>query len=117
MKPETSSTNIHVFRVNRTVQNKQSQTQSSNSATSSSSATLTVNSRTSLSAKTKRQICQDHLDNPRYTQEALAFKYGCKRTTVAKVSPSSVFFLIHLTYRLNMSCQDYKIKRAMAGYR
>jgi hypothetical protein len=83
MQPEANSTNIHVFRVNRTVKNKEpSQTESSKSAT----CPLPVNSRTSLSAETKRQICEDHLNNPRHTQEALASKYGCKRTTVAKVS-------------------------------
>jgi predicted transcriptional regulator len=87
MKPEANSTNIHVFRVNRTVKNKE-QSQSSNRV---SPASVPVNSRTSLSAETKRLICEDHINNPRYTQEALASKYGCKRTTVAKVSLRAVF--------------------------
>lgn len=72
-----NSNNIHVFRVNRvTAKVKESPSQ----------ATVhKVNSRTRLSAETKRSICEDHIKNPRTTQEALAIKYGCKRTTVAKV--------------------------------
>lgn len=78
MKTE-NSTNIHVFRVNRaavTTKIRDPPTQTTS---------IKVNSRTSLSAETKRLICEDHINNPKYTQEALASKYGCKRTTVAKV--------------------------------
>ncbi|KAI8077606.1 hypothetical protein BDF21DRAFT_52369 [Thamnidium elegans] len=81
MKTE-NSTNIHVFRVNRaavTTKIKEPPTQTT---------LIKVNSRTSLSAETKRLICEDHINNPKYTQEALASKYGCKRTTVAKIIKS-----------------------------
>ncbi|KAI8098116.1 uncharacterized protein B0P05DRAFT_256 [Gilbertella persicaria] len=78
MNSDSGSKNIHVFRVNRLVRNKE-QSPQQQKATS-------VNTRTSLSAETKRWICEDHINNPKYTQEALASKYGCKRTTVAKVN-------------------------------
>lgn len=77
MKTDTS-TNIHVFRVNRATTTKIRDPPTQLQPTK-------VNSRTSLSAETKRLICEDHINNPKYTQEALATKYGCKRTTVAKV--------------------------------
>lgn len=76
MKTENLS-NIHVFRVNRVTTKVREP--------SSQPAIIKVNSRTRLSAETKRLICEDHIKNPKATQEALALKYGCKRTTVAKV--------------------------------
>ncbi|CEP15803.1 hypothetical protein [Parasitella parasitica] len=76
------NSNIHVFRVNRFKKAKEKQ---QNNANASPAA---INSRTSLSAETKRLICEDHSSNPKYTQEALAKKYGCKRTTVAKIIKS-----------------------------
>ncbi|KAK4510082.1 uncharacterized protein ATC70_006251 [Mucor velutinosus] len=85
MKPTSStknSRNIHVFRVNRSVKTKERQQSNTNTKPAA------VNSRTSLSAETKRLICEDHDSNPKYTQEALAKKYGCKRTTVAKIIKS-----------------------------
>jgi len=92
MKPIDSnknSRNIHVFRVNRTVKTKERQQSNTNTKPTG------VNSRTSLSAETKRLICEDHDSNPKYTQEALAKKYGCKRTTVAKVSYYTLIYNFH----------------------
>jgi hypothetical protein len=66
--------NIHVFRVNRETPVRDL-----------TSAATGSKSRTSLSGGTKRLICEDHIQNPRSTQEELATKYGCKRTTIAKV--------------------------------
>lgn len=81
MAPDRDSVkNIHVFRINRTVRKNQLP----NNAGSDSSSP-SINSRTSLSAETKRLICEDHINNPQYTQETLASKYGCQRTTIAKV--------------------------------
>ncbi|GAN07808.1 hypothetical protein MAM1_0177c07312 [Mucor ambiguus] len=77
-----NSRNIHVFRVNRSVKTKERYQSNTNTKPAA------VNSRTSLSAETKRLICEDHNINPKYTQEALAKKYGCKRTTVAKIIKS-----------------------------
>lgn len=91
MKPTESiknSRNIHVFRVNRSVKTKERQQSNTNT-------NAAVNSRTSLSAETKRLICEDHSSNPKYTQEALAKKYGCKRTTVAKVSNNIVMYMLY----------------------
>lgn len=81
MKPESNSNNIHVFRVSRAANKKDD---SLNNPTSPP----TVKSRTSISAETKRLICEDHIENPKFTQEAIAKKYGCKRTTIAKIIKS-----------------------------
>lgn len=85
MKIDTNSNNIHVFRVNQIpIKNKRrhSQTQETKSPSETSPATY---SRTSLSAETKRSICEHHINNPKLTQEELAVKFGCKRSTIAKV--------------------------------
>lgn len=80
MKPESNANNIHVFRVSRAAFKRDD----------AMNNTLTSpppnKSRTSISAETKRLICEDHMENPKFTQEAIAQKYGCKRTTIAKVS-------------------------------
>jgi hypothetical protein len=89
IKAETKSNNIHVFRVNREAKNKDLPT--------NTISPVTVNSRTSLSAETKRLICEDHIENPKYTQEALAKKYGCKRTTIAKVETINFVILQFVT--------------------
>jgi hypothetical protein len=89
MKPDNNSNNIHVFRVNRAttrIKEPPIPTSTSSTTTTLSTESTTVNSRTKLSVEIKRLICEDHINNPKYTQEALASKYGCKRTTVAKVS-------------------------------
>lgn len=104
MKTE-NSTNIHVFRVNRaavTTKIREPPTQTTS---------IKVNSRTSLSAETKRLICEDHINNPKYTQEALASKYGCKRTTVAKVKETYSFVVVVIT---NYFFLDYKIEKSLA---
>lgn len=94
--------NIHVFRVNR-VSAKVKET-------SNQAAVDKANSRTRLTAETKRSICEDHMENPKITQEVLALKYGCKRTTVAKVSITYTFSIIaKLTINL-----DYKVQRSLA---
>lgn len=88
MKIDTSSTNnIHVFRVNRpATKNNRKQPQPRKSYNSDSAC-----SRTSLSAETKRSICEHHISHPKCTQEALAIKFGCKRSTIAKVRTTLSF--------------------------
>lgn len=93
--------NIHVFRVNRATANvKEAKVNKSNY-------------RTRLSAETKRSICEDHIENPKITQEALALKYGCKRTTVAKVN--TAFTILVMNAKL-ISVLDYKIQRSLAHH-
>lgn len=92
-KLEENAGSIHVFRVNHTTTTRSKPTITKKKLTSpptipiqtTAEGTVTKNSRTKMSAETKRLICEDHTNNPKCTQEVLATKYGCKRTTIAKV--------------------------------
>jgi hypothetical protein len=125
MKQEIDPRNIHVFRVNRatTTRKKESQTSTKRTTTTSllnstAESTTAASSRTSLSAETKRSICEDHIENPKLTQEALASKYGCKRTTVAKVSLDYFLFQSRIQLLTSRSSNlDYKVKRSLDIYR
>jgi response regulator of citrate/malate metabolism len=92
MKIETNSNNIHVFRVNRPAIKNKRQSQIQEIRNNNDNERNSACSRTSLSAETKRLICEHHINNPKFTQESLAVKFGCKRSTIAKVR----CYIIHI---------------------